>query len=406
MWLVLCLIVVAAAIAYERHRNNVASGNTSARQGGRGPAQGQQRAQPVVAATAATHDVPVYLTGLGSVTPTDSVVVRSRVDGQLMRVMFKEGQLVEAGDLLAEIDPRPFRVQLEQAQGQLFRDEALLANARVDLLRYQTLYAQDSVAKQQLDTQAALVRQYEGVVKTDQAAVDSAKLNLIYTRITTSVGGRVGLRQVDPGNIVHATDTNGIVIVNALQPINVVFSVPEDHVPDILAKLAAGQTLKAEAYDRARKQLLATGTLLTLDNQIDSTTGTIKLKASFPNHDFRLFPQQFVNAQLLIDTLHGATIIPTAAIQYGVQGTFVYVINANKTVHVRPVTTGPAYEDNTVVLRGLEPDEQVVIEGADKLTDGASITLLGPHQASQPPGVGGSGAVDGGQGGPPRDGGM
>lgn len=382
-------------IVFQRRHERVTPGDASARQGGAGKGRGQARAQPVVAAAASTHDVPVYLVGLGAVTPTDSVTVRSRVDGQLMRVLFKEGQLVQAGDLLAEIDPRPYQVQLEQARGQMARDEALLANSRVDLRRYQTLYAQDSVAKQTLDTQAALVRQYQAALKSDQAAIDSAKLNLAYTRIVSPVTGRVGIRLVDPGNIVHATDTTGIVIVNALQPINVLFSVPEDRVPDIMARLEAGRTLKAEAYDRARQKLLATGTLLTIDNQIDPTTGTVRLKASFPNHDYKLFPQQFVNAQLLLDTLRDATLVPTAAIQYGVQGTFVYVVNANKTVSVRPVKTGPTYQDSTVVSEGVEPGQQVVIEGTDKLTDGASITLTS-SQTHQGPGVGGSGAVDGG----------
>ncbi|WPB79989.1 MdtA/MuxA family multidrug efflux RND transporter periplasmic adaptor subunit [Archangium violaceum] len=400
------LVIVAAAVLTSKGRRDHASpDHAGARQGGPGAARGAPRAQQVVTATASTHDVPVHLIGLGTVTPTDSVTVRSRVDGQLLRVLFKEGQLVKAGDLLAVIDPRPYQVQLEQARGQYARDEALLANARVDLRRYQTLFAQDSVARQTLDTQAALVRQYEAAVKSDQGAIDAAKLNLVYTRILSPVTGRVGLRLVDPGNIVHATDTTGIVVVNALQPITVVFSVPEDRVPDILTRLEAGRTLKVEAYDRTRQKLLANGTLLTLDNQIDPTTGTVKLKASFPNLDYRLFPQQFVNAQLLLDTLRDATLVPTAAIQYGVQGTFVYVVNANKTVSVRPVTTGPTYEDSTVVSRGVEPGQQVVTEGTDKLTDGASVTLMGPP-TSHAPGVGGSGAVDGGSSETRPDGGM
>lgn len=406
-WLVLIgllVIVAAAVLTSKRRRDHASPDHAGARQGGPGAARGAPRAPQVVTATASTHDVPVHLIGLGTVTPTDSVTVRSRVDGQLLRVLFKEGQLVKAGDLLAVIDPRPYQVQLEQARGQYARDEALLANARVDLRRYRTLFAQDSVARQTLDTQAALVRQYEAAVKSDQGAIDAAKLNLVYTRILSPVTGRVGLRLVDPGNIVHATDTTGIVVVNALQPITVVFSVPEDRVPDILTRLEAGRTLKVEAYDRTRQKLLANGTLLTLDNQIDPTTGTVKLKASFPNLDYRLFPQQFVNAQLLLDTLRDATLVPTAAIQYGVQGTFVYVVNANKTVSVRPVTTGPTYEDSTVVS-GVEPGQQVVTEGTDKLTDGASVTLMGPP-ASRAPGVGGSGAVDGGSGETQPDGGM
>lgn len=401
VWLVVVLVIgVAVVLIAERHHPKAAPGNASTRPGG----PGASRAQPVTAATASTHDVPIYLIGLGTVTPTDSVTVRSRVDGQLLRVLFKEGQLVKAGALLAELDPRPFQVQLEQARGQLARDEALLANARVDLRRYQTLFAQDSIAKQTLDTQAALVRQYEAAVKIDQGAVDSARLNLVYTRILSPVTGRVGLRLVDPGNIVHAADTTGIVLVNAMQPINVLFSVPEDRVPDIMARLEAGSTLKAEAYDRTRQKLLATGTLLTIDNQIDPTTGTVRLKASFPNEGYRLFPQQFVNAQLLLDTLRGATLVPTAAIQYGVKGTFVYVVNANKTVSVRPVTTGPTYEELTVISRGVEPGEQVVTEGTDKLTDGAPVTLPG-HPPAPQPGIGGSGAVDGGPGGARPDGG-
>jgi membrane fusion protein, multidrug efflux system len=376
---------------FSRHRTPpVAAGP-----GAHGAGHGAARAQVVVAATASTAEVPIYLSGLGTVTPTDSVTVRSRVDGQLMRIAFTEGQLVKAGELLAELDPRPYQIQVAQARGQLARDQALLKNARIDLQRYQTLFSQDSVARQTLDTQAALVRQYEATLQVDEAAVSSAELNLVYTRITSPTSGRVGLRQVDPGNIVYASDTTGIVVVNALQPITVIFSVPEGRVPEVLARINQGQTLKAEAYDRARQQLLAAGTLLTIDNRIDPTTGTVRLKAVFPNHDYTLFPQQFVNARLLINTLHGATVVPTAAIQNGVKGSFVYVIRDDHKVGVRGVKTGPAFGEDTVITEGLKPGEHVVTEGSDKLTEGASVTTH-PAPSRQAPGVGGSGSGGGG----------
>lgn len=396
-WLLLLLglVLLAVVVARRMHRPHTAPGTAAAGAdggaGGRGP-------QPVVTAQATTRDVPVSIVGLGAVTPTDSVTVHSRVDGQLMRVAFKEGQFVNAGELLAELDARPFQTQLEQVQGQLIRDEALLANARLDLRRYTILVEQDSVAVQQLDTQRALVRQYEGTVAADRGAVAAARLNLVYTRITSPVAGRVGLRLVDPGNIVHAADTNGIVVVNTLQPITVIFSIPEDNVPQVMTKLDAHQPLVVQAYDRTAQRLLATGTLLTLDNQIDPNTGTVRLRATFPNRDSRLFPQQFVNARLIIDTLHGATIVPTAALQHGVQGTFVYVAEANNTVSQRAVTTGPADGDDTVVTQGLRPGEAVVVEGADQLTNGAHIRLQ--RALTSGPGVGGSGAgaPDGGSG--------
>ncbi|RKI13655.1 MdtA/MuxA family multidrug efflux RND transporter periplasmic adaptor subunit [Corallococcus sp. AB030] len=398
-WLLLLAgLVFAAIVAARLHRPHTSRATAAGGHGGADGGAGAHGPRPVVTAQATTRDVPVSLVGLGAVTPTASVAVHSRVDGQLMRVAFQEGQHVEEGDLLAELDPRPYQSQLEQAHGQLIRDEALLENARLDLRRYTVLVEQDSVARQQLDTQRALVRQYEGIVKADKGAVAAAKVNLLYTRITSPVPGRVGLRLVDPGNIVHASDTNGIVIVNTLQPITVIFSIPEDRVPELLEKLNAHQPLTVQAYDRGAQRLLATGTLLTVDNQIDPNTGTVRLKATFPNRDSRLFPQQFVNARLIIETLRGATIVPTAALQHGVHGTFVYVVQPNDTVSQRAVVTGPADGDDTVITQGLRPGEAVVVEGADNLTDGAAIRRQ--HAPGTGPGVGGSGAggTDGGPG--------
>jgi membrane fusion protein, multidrug efflux system len=394
-WLLLVGLIVVAAIVLIRRRHPPPAASPTAAGGGKGGAHGPPS---VVTARATTRDVPVYLSGLGAVTPTASVTVHSRVDGQLMRVAFKEGQLVNEGDLLAELDARPFISQLEQARGQLLRDEALLENARVDLRRYVTLMEQDSVARQTLDTQRALVRQYQGVVKADQGVVAAAELNVHYTRITSPVTGRVGLRLVDPGNIVHAADTTGIVVVNTLQPITVVFSLPEDRIPEVLRKLDAHQPLEVQAFDRARQRLLDTGTLLTVDNQVDPNTGTVRLKASLPNRDSRLFPQQFVNARLKLDTLHGATVVPTAALQHGTRGTFVYVLQQGDTVHARDVATGPADGDDTVITQGLRPGEAVVVEGADALTDGQHVRQHAPTAHPQGPGVGGSGpaGTDGG----------
>ncbi|MCP3097365.1 MdtA/MuxA family multidrug efflux RND transporter periplasmic adaptor subunit [Myxococcus sp. K15C18031901] len=388
-WVLLVVLVGLGALLITRRHAPAKGANAPGGPGANAAARGPR---PVVAAPATTRDVPVSIVGLGAVVPTYSVTVRTRVDGQLMRVAFREGQDVKEGELLAQLDPRPFQVQLEQAEGQLARDRALLENARLDLRRYTVLVEQDSVSRQTLDTQAALVRQYEGVVKADQGTVDSARLNLVYTRITAPVSGRVGLRLVDPGNIVSASSTTGLVIVNTLRPITVIFSVPEDNVPRIMEKLGAKVPLEVQAYDRAQKNVLATGTLLTADNQIDPTTGTVRLKASFPNRDERLFPQQFVNARLIIDTLRGATLVPTAAIQHGVQGAYLYVVQPDDTVRSRAVTTGPTDGDDTVVTQGLHPGEVVVVDGADGLTSGAKIRRQPATAAQgQGPGVGGSG---------------
>lgn len=331
------------------------------------------KALPVVVVAVHKSDVDVYLAGLGTVTPLNTVTVKSRVDGQLIKLTFMEGQFVRAGDLLAEIDARPFQVQLTQAEGQMARDQALLKNAQLDLERYRTLFAQDSVAKQQLDTQDALVRQYQGSVKTDQGQIDNAKLQLAYTRITAPTSGRLGLRQVDPGNIIHASDQNGLVVITQLQPITVVFTIAEDNVPGVMKKLQAGEKLAVDAYDREGKVKLASGVLLTVDNQIDPATGTVKLKAQFSNDDYSLFPNQFVNVRMLVNVKKGATVISSAAIQRGTQGTFVYVVKPDQTVTVRHIKTGPTQGDETATDTGLAPDELVVVDGTDKLREGAKV---------------------------------
>jgi multidrug efflux system membrane fusion protein len=330
-----------------------------------------------VATVAATQsDFPVYLTGLGTVTALRTVTVRSRVDGELIHVAFKEGQMVHAGDLLAEIDPRAFQVQLMQAEGQLLRDEALLKNAEIDLVRYKTLLEQDSIAAQQTVTQESLVKQFKGTVAMDRGLVADAKLQLSYARITAPIAGRLGLRLIDQGNIVQASDANGLAVITQIQPIAVVFTLPEDDLQAVMKQFHSGKSLPIEAYDRSGKIRLAEGQLLAVDNQIDISTGTVKLKGQFANEDGALFSNQFVNIRMKMDTLRSVTIIPAAAIQRGTIDPFVYVVKEDQTISVRPLTLGPTEGEKVAVMEGLQPDELVVVDGADKLRENIKVKLI------------------------------
>ena len=333
---------------------------------------------PVVVATAVRGDLPVYFNGLGTVTAFNTVTVRSRVDGQLVNVAFKEGQFVHQGELLAQIDPRPFQVQLEQAQGQLAKDQAQRKDAEVNLERFKLLFKEGVIPQQQLDTQAALVGQFDGAITSDQSQIDNAKLQLTYSRITAPISGRIGLRLVDVGNIVHATDTNGLLVITQLQPISVIFTLPQDQLPQVMAKLHAGVQLNVDAYDRDDTAKIASGKLQTIDNQIDLTTGTYKLKSMFANTDNALFPNQFVNVHLLVDTKHNLVVVPTAAIQRGPQGTYVYAAakdpaGKDSIAKIILVTIAQTTGSSVGLSAGLNPGDAVVIDGQDKLQDGTKI---------------------------------
>ena len=381
LWLLLVAAIVAATIWYFPRPQ------TQPKEGGRGQAGAPV---PVGVSPVEKGDMPVTLSQLGTVTPLATVTVKTQINGYLTEVAFQEGQMVKKGDFLAQIDPRPYQVALEQAEGQLAKDQALLKNAQLDLVRYNTLVAQNSVATQTRDTQVSLVAQDQAAIKTDQAQVDAQKLNLVYCHIISPVTGRVGLRQVDAGNYVQTSDPNGIVVVTQLQPISVIFTLPEDNLSEVFKRWHAGAVLPVTAYDRTGATELDKGTLNTIDNQIDTTTGTVKLRAMFNNEQWILFPNQFVNVQLTVDTMHDVDIVPSAAIQRGAPGTFVYLAKPDHTVAVQKVKLGPTDGQRIAILSGLEPGESIVTDGADRLRDGAKVTIASPQPATpaaegQPP---------------------
>jgi len=370
---ILLVLAVAAGGIYSQYSTTAPDKKSGFGGGKRG--RDDDTPPAVAVETVGQADFPVYLNGLGTVTALRTVTVKPRVDGELIKVLFTEGQMVKEGELLAEIDPRPFQVQLQQAEGQLMRDEALLKNARLDHERYLTLLEQDSISAQQTVTQEAQVKQYLGVVEMDKAQVNNAKLQLSYAKVTAPISGRVGLRQIDQGNIIQANDANGLVVITQLQPITVVFTLPEDKVQAVMQRWRTNEPVSVEAYDRAGKTKLADGKLLAFDNQIDATTGTLKLKAQFDNNERTLFANQFVNIRMHLDTLKDATLVSSAAIQHDTQGAFVYVVDPRKNVQVRRVTLGPTEADKAVVQSNLAANETVVVEGIDRLRDGGRVDI-------------------------------
>ncbi len=382
IWL-LVLVLAGAGLWYIRSRSSQAN---SAAGGVGGAPMGAMGAPgsfvvPVVVATATKGDLPVFFNGLGNVTAFNTVTVRSRVDGQIVKINFTEGQTVREGEALIEIDPRPYQVQLEQAEGQLAKDQAQLRDVQVDYERYTLLYKEGVIPKQQLDSQQAQVGTFEGAIKADQATIDNAKLQILYSHITAPIGGRVGLRLVDIGNMVHATDTNGLLVITQVQPIAILFTLPQDQLPQVLARMKQGPPLTVEAYDRDNTMKLASGKLLTIDNQIDTTTGTYKLKAVFDNAKNELFPNQFVNVHLLVDTKRNVVQVPTTAILRGPQGAYVFAVGADNTVKIHIVTLAETTGGVTGITSGLNPGEVVVTDGQDKLQDGSKVD---PRPATAP----------------------
>ncbi len=415
LWIVIVAVaaLLAVMVLVVRLTHHAApSGPGAAGRGPGGALGGPGAPTPVAVVAASSGDIEVRIPALGTVTPLATVTVRTQISGILQKVAFTEGQLVHQGELLAQIDPRPYEAAVRQMEGNLRRDQALLADAKLDLERYDSLVKEDSIAVQQLDTQRSLVDQYEGAIESDQGQLQTARVNLIYTRIVSPVTGRVGLRQIDQGNYVTPGDANGIVVINQVQPITVIFPIPEDNVPALTRRMRAGGVLEVDAYDRANSTKLAQGKLLTLDNQIDTTTGTVKLRAQFDNADGALFPNQFVNVQLLEETLANQVILPTAAVRRGapngVVGTFAYVVKSDDTVEVRPITLGIVDGERAAVSTGLAVGERVVTEGGDRLRDGAKVSVpqagasapdaaprapsppsdaRHPHRAGTPPGA-------------------
>jgi len=367
IWLIVAVVIVVIVVVWQR------SGTPDAKAGG------DAAARPVLVSTTAAHqgDIGIYLNALGTVTPVYTVTVTSRVQGEITQVYYREGQMVRKGDPLVEIDPRPYQAALTQVEGQLAHDQAVLNEAKIDLERYQQALNRNAIAKQQFDDQQQVVLQDEGTVKNDEGQLANAKVNLVYTHISAPIAGRVGLRLVDPGNIVQANSTTALVVITQLQPITVIFSIAEDHLSQIQQQLRKGKKLTVDALDREASTKLASGMLLTLDNVIDPTTGTLKLKAIFDNSDSALFPSQFVNVKLLVDTQHNVTLIPTPAIQRNAQGAFVYVIKSDQTASMRTITPGTT-DGSVTAVQGLEPQEVVAVNGFDKLLDGAKVTIRTP----------------------------
>jgi membrane fusion protein, multidrug efflux system len=374
-WILLLLAVVLGGVYWYFHSRGAQANGLGAASGDNG-GMPQMGPIPVVVATAHRGDLPVYFNGLGTVTAFNTVTVRSRVDGQIVKINFTEGQFVKEGDALIEIDPRPYQVQLEQAEGQLAKDQAQLKDVQVDYERYKLLLKEGVIPQQQLDTQAAQVGTFEGAIKADVATIDNAKLQITYSHITAPISGRVGLRLVDIGNIVHATDTNGLLVITQLQPIAVLFSLPQDQLPEVLARMRSDRQLAVEAYDRDNSDKIATGKLLTIDNQIDTSTGTYKLKAVFDNNKNELFPNQFVNVHLLVDTKKNVVLVPTTAILRGPQGTYVFGVNSKNAVAVKNVKVADTTGNLSGISSGLTDGDVVVVDGQDKLKDGI---VVDPH---------------------------